>query len=66
MNNVKIEPFKVIGIAIRTTNENGQAGKDIPVLWEKMISEDILNSIPNKIDNLLVSLNSSLKSCLDS
>lgn len=56
MNNVKIEPFKVIGIAVRTTNENGQAGKDIPVLWEKMISEDILNSIPNKIDNTIYSI----------
>lgn len=56
MKNVKIEPFKVIGISVRTTNENGQAGKDIPVLWEKMISEDILNSIPNKIDNTVYSI----------
>ncbi|MFS4473371.1 GyrI-like domain-containing protein [Chryseobacterium sp. T20] len=56
MKNVKIEPFKVIGIAVRTTNENGQAGKDIPVLWEKMINEDILNSIPNKIDNTIYSI----------
>lgn len=56
MNNVKIEPFKVIGIAVRTTNENGQAGKDIPVLWEKMINEDILNSIPNKINNTIYSI----------
>lgn len=56
MTNVKIEPFKVIGISVRTTNENGQAGKDIPVLWEKMISEDILNSIPNKIDNTIYSI----------
>jgi len=56
MNNVKIEPFKVIGISVRTTNENGQAGKDIPVLWEKMINEDILNSIPNKINNTIYSI----------
>ncbi len=56
MKNVKIEPFKVIGIAVRTTNENGQAGKDIPVLWEKMINEDILNSIPNKVDNTIYSI----------
>ena len=56
MNNVKIKPFKVIGISVRTTNENGQAGKDIPVLWEKMISEDIVNSIPNKIDNTIYSI----------
>ncbi len=56
MKNVKIEPFKVIGIAVRTTNENGQAGKDIPVLWEKMISENILSSIPNKVDNTIYSI----------
>ena len=56
MNNVKIEPFKVIGISVRTTNENGQAGKDIPVLWEKMINENILSSIPNKIDNTIYSI----------
>ncbi|PRB06179.1 AraC family transcriptional regulator [Chryseobacterium sp. MYb7] len=56
MNNVKIKPFKVIGISVRTTNENGQAAKDIPVLWEKMINEDIVNSIPNKIDNTIYSI----------
>jgi predicted transcriptional regulator YdeE len=56
MNNVKIEPFKVIGISVRTTNEHGQAAKDIPLLWEKLINEDILNSIPNKIDNTIYSI----------
>lgn len=56
MNNMKVEPFKVIGISVRTTNENGQAGKDIPILWEKLINEDILNSIPNKIDNTIYSI----------
>ncbi|WP_126651422.1 GyrI-like domain-containing protein [Chryseobacterium aureum] len=56
MKNVKIGPFKVIGIAVRTTNENGQAGKDIPALWEKMMNEDILNSIPNKVDNTIYSI----------
>ncbi|WP_223601688.1 GyrI-like domain-containing protein [Chryseobacterium sp. GVT01B] len=56
MNNVKIKPFKVIGISVRTTNENGQAAKDIPVLWEKMINEDIVNSIPNRKDNTLYSI----------
>lgn len=56
MNNVKIKPFKVIGISVRTTNENGQAAKDIPMLWEKMINEDIVNSIPNRKDNTLYSI----------
>ncbi len=56
MNKVKVEPFKVIGISVRTTNESGQAGKDIPLLWEKMISEDMPNSIPNRIENTIYSI----------
>ncbi|WP_278381082.1 GyrI-like domain-containing protein [Chryseobacterium arthrosphaerae] len=56
MNNMKVEPFKVIGIAVRTTNENNQAAKDIPVLWEKFMREDILNAIPNKIDTAVYSV----------
>lgn len=56
MNNVKVEPFKVIGIEVRTTNENEQAAKDIPVLWEKFMNENLLNNIPNKIDNTIYSI----------
>ncbi|BAP32196.1 AraC family transcriptional regulator [Chryseobacterium sp. StRB126] len=56
MNNVKIEPFKVIGIAVRTTNENEQAAKDIPVLWEKFMKENVHENIPNKIDNTVYSI----------
>ncbi|ASE61780.1 GyrI-like domain-containing protein [Chryseobacterium indologenes] len=56
MNNVKMEPFKVIGISVRTTNENNQAAKDIPVLWENLMNEDILNRIHNKTDNTIYSI----------
>ncbi len=51
-----MEPFKVIGISVRTTNENNQAAKDIPVLWENLMNEDILNRIPNKTDNTIYSI----------
>jgi predicted transcriptional regulator YdeE len=51
MEKVKIEPFKIIGIWVRTTNENNQAAKDISELWGKFMNENILNEIPNKIDN---------------
>ncbi len=30
---MKIEEFKVIGIAVRTINEPGKAEFDIPALW---------------------------------
>ncbi len=56
MHNMKIEPFKVIGIAVRTTNENNQAAQDIPVLWEKLMNEGIVNAIPNKINTTIYSL----------
>lgn len=56
VQNVKIEPFKIIGIAIRTTNENGQAAQDIAQLWGKFMGEGILTKIPNKIDNTIYSL----------
>lgn len=56
MNNMKIEPFKVIGIEVRTTNENNQAAQDIPVLWEKLMKENIVENIPNKIDNTIYSI----------
>ncbi len=56
MNNVKIEPFKVIGISVRTTNENGRAAKEIANLWGRFMNEKILEAIPNKIDNTVYSI----------
>lgn len=56
MQTVKIEPFKIIGISIRTTNENGQASKEIAELWGKFMSDNILTKIPNKVDNEIYSL----------
>lgn len=56
MNNVKIEPFKIIGIAVRTTNENNQAAKDIAALWSRFMSDNILEAIPNKIDHTVYSI----------
>ena len=44
-----IQKFNVIGISVRTTNENGQSGKDIPALWSQFITEEIQRKIPNKV-----------------
>lgn len=43
--------FTVIGIAVRTTNENGQAAQDIPALWHQFMSNNMAASIPNKISD---------------
>lgn len=56
MQTQKIESFKVIGIKIRTTNENGQSAKDIGDLWAKFLSENIADKIPNKIDHTILSI----------
>lgn len=56
MNKVKIEPFKVIGISVRTTNEDSQAATEIADLWGKFMSQNILEVIPNKIDNTIYSI----------
>jgi predicted transcriptional regulator YdeE len=48
MKTNKIEAFSIIGISVRTTNTNGQAAKDIPILWSKFFSESIPKKITNK------------------
>ena len=51
-----LESFKVIGIRVSTTNENGQGAIDIPQLWERFMTENIAVRIPNKIDNSILSI----------
>jgi predicted transcriptional regulator YdeE len=56
MKKVTIEPFKVIGISVRTTNENNQSGKDIADLRDRFLNDKILEAIPNKINNTVYSI----------
>ena len=56
MQKVKIAPFHLIGISVRTTNEHGQAGNDIAQLWGRFMGEEILQKIPNKVDQTIYSL----------
>lgn len=48
MQTETIRPFRLIGIAIRTTNENGQSAQDIPALWNRFMTEGIHARIPHK------------------
>ena len=54
MKSVKINPFNIIGISVRTTNEKEQSTKEIADLWEQFMSKNILSNIPNKVDQLYV------------
>jgi len=56
MQKVIIEPFKAIGIAVRTTNEDGRGVKDIGDLWARFMSEGIADKIPNRVEQAIYSL----------
>jgi predicted transcriptional regulator YdeE len=53
MDTVNSAQFYIAGIAVTTTNENGQSAIDIPQLWEKFFSENIMASIPNKMNDAI-------------
>ena len=53
METTQVEQLNIIGIAVRTTNENGQSAIDIPQLWDRFFLENILAAIPNKINDKL-------------
>lgn len=46
----KLPEFKIIGISVRTTNQNGKSQKDIGELWGKFMGQNIIEQIPNKIN----------------
>jgi len=48
MKTEQIEQFNIVGISVRTTNENAQAAKDIPLLWNKFFAENVAEKISNK------------------
>lgn len=45
---VQLEPFDVIGISVRTTNQNGQSQADIGTLWQRFFAENTAAKIPAK------------------
>ncbi|BDS12675.1 GyrI-like domain-containing protein [Aureispira anguillae] len=56
MQSTTVEPFKIIGISVRTTNQNNQAAQDIPALWEQLMTQNIVAKIPNKINDAIYSI----------
>ena len=51
MDTLKKEAFYVVGIAIRTTNEKEQAMQDIPKLWQKFMSDNLMDKITNRLED---------------
>ncbi|REG83584.1 GyrI-like domain-containing protein [Algoriphagus antarcticus] len=44
-----IEPFKIIGISVRTSNTSGKAAEDLDVLWGRFFEEQIGGKITGKV-----------------
>ena len=54
MNNsqqIELDAFTIVGIAVRTTNQHGQSQVDIGQLWQKFIQEKTIDKIPHKISS---------------
>ena len=52
----EIEPFKIIGIAVESTNQDGKSVKVLGDLWGRFYSEDIASKIPNTLDKAIVAI----------
>ena len=48
---IELPSFKIIGLAVRTTNAEGKSQKDIGELWGRFSREGIFERIPDKIDS---------------
>lgn len=48
MDKQTIKAFYVIGIAVRTSNQEGKAAQDIPALWNRFMGEGVMERIPAK------------------
>ena len=56
MNIQEKEQIKIVGIAIRTSNENGRSAREIPQLWSRFFSENIAEKILSKTDSTIYSI----------
>lgn len=48
---VSFDKFIIVGISVRTSNQNNQAQRDISQLWGRFIVNNIAEAIPNKISD---------------
>ena len=52
----QINGFKVIGISVETSNNEGQAMNDLMALWSRFQSENLLDRIPNQLSSDIYSI----------
>ena len=59
MNMVKlhVDSFQVVGIEVRTSNAREQTAEGaIPTAWKRLMDEDLLNRIPNRVDSHTIAM----------
>lgn len=49
-----VQTFHIIGISVRTTNENRQSATDIGALWQRFMGDGIMTNIPSKTDESII------------
>lgn len=54
--------FKIIGIEVRTTNQENKAQQDLGNLWGRFFSENIIDKIPNKASQEILAIYTDYKS----
>ncbi|MCH8903537.1 MAG: effector binding domain-containing protein [Bacteroidetes bacterium] len=52
----RVNSFKIIGISIETTNEDGRSAEDLAKLWGRFYDENIAAQIPNKENDEIYSI----------
>lgn len=55
MKVTKVDRFDIVGIRTRTMND-GSAARDIPALWQRFMTEGVMDRIPNKADTSIYCL----------
>lgn len=52
----KVESFKIIGIAVDTSNQNGQNAEDLGNLWGQFFADNLIEKIPNSNGNDILAI----------
>lgn len=50
------EPIIIVGIPLRTTNENGRSSKEIPLHWMNFFEKNLMEQIPHRKNNAPIGL----------
>ncbi len=53
---VELEEKKVVGVKIKTTNQNGKSIEDIGMTWQKLFADGIYEKIQDKVNNKTIGL----------